>query len=218
MDLSRRSHATRPGFTLIELLVVIAIIGVLVALLLPAVQSAREAARRMQCTNNLKQIMLATSNYHEAFACYPTGVQFTFNFSTSGQHVALLPFLEQMPLFNGLNVNWIVPWSDANTTFAGAVRPSLYVCPSDTLGTQVEHLPGGPDLRARLLLLLLHPVPPGVHQLRRERGDMVPAEQDPAGPGPEQRRFLPLQPRSGSRMSPTAPATPSPMASTRSGS
>ena len=92
----------------------------------------------MQCANNLKQIALASNNYHDAYDCYPQGVQFTFDFSTSGHHVALLPYLEQVPLFNAMNFNWIVPWSGANTTFAGPVRPSVYVCPSDTMGAQVD--------------------------------------------------------------------------------
>jgi prepilin-type N-terminal cleavage/methylation domain-containing protein/prepilin-type processing-associated H-X9-DG protein len=133
-----QSRRERAGFTLIELLVVIAIIAVLIGLLLPAVQSAREAARRMQCTNNLKQIALASSSYHDAYGCFPQGVQFTFDFSTSGHHVALLPYLEQVPLFNAMNFDWIIPWSAANTTFGGTVRPSVYVCPSDTMGTQVD--------------------------------------------------------------------------------
>ncbi len=134
----RQIRPVRRGFTLIELLVVIAIITVLIGLLLPAVQQAREAARRMQCANNLKQIALAANGYNDAYGCYPQGVQYTFDFSTSGHHVALLPYLEQVPLFNAMNFNWIIPWSAANTTFGGTVRPSAYVCPSDTMGSQVD--------------------------------------------------------------------------------
>jgi prepilin-type N-terminal cleavage/methylation domain-containing protein/prepilin-type processing-associated H-X9-DG protein len=99
----------RRGFTLVELLVVIAIIGVLVALLLPAVQAAREAARRMQCGNNVKQLALGLQNYHDTFLYLPYGARLrtrgattqTASFGTSWL-VATLPFCEQRPLFDKL--------------------------------------------------------------------------------------------------------------------
>ena len=84
-----------PGFTLIELLVVVAIIGVLIALLLPAVQMARESARRATCTNNLKQIGLALTNYAEVHRTYPFG----WNNHGTGWTAMILPFIDQEPLY-----------------------------------------------------------------------------------------------------------------------
>jgi prepilin-type processing-associated H-X9-DG protein len=125
------SDQHRPGATLVELLVVVAILGILIALLLPAVQAAREAARRSTCTVNLRQIALATANYADVWGALPAGVHFTFSYSTGSQHVAILPFLEQAPLFNAVNFDWII-WSPANTTVMGA-KLGVYQCPSDPM-------------------------------------------------------------------------------------
>ena len=120
----------RPAFTLIELLVVIAIIGVLVALLLPAVQAAREAARRAQCTNNLKQIGLALHNYVDSNNTFPLGRGYN---GFSG-HSRLLNFMEQAVIFNAINFDLPArPTAlayDANGTVRGLTVNS-FLCPSD---------------------------------------------------------------------------------------
>jgi len=136
----------RPGkrivaFTLVELLVVIAIIGVLVALLLPAVQAAREAARRMQCSNNLKQIGLALHNYHDAFQTFPDqycgiadadGTRGWTNDTYRGSTLArLLPFLEQTAL--GDCINWSLSqstWYTPDGTYLGRTNIPGFRCPS----------------------------------------------------------------------------------------
>jgi prepilin-type N-terminal cleavage/methylation domain-containing protein len=138
----------RVAFTLVELLVVIAIIGVLVALLLPAVQAAREAARRMQCGNNLKQIGLALHNYHDTFKVFPdsycgvwdppnpvTGWAGnpgwsgdTFRGSTK---VRLLPFIEQQPLFDLIDFRFGTDWQTLpNGTYINQTSIPAYRCPS----------------------------------------------------------------------------------------
>jgi prepilin-type N-terminal cleavage/methylation domain-containing protein len=142
------------GFTLIELLVVIAIIAILVALLLPAVQQAREAARRTQCKNNLKQLGIALHNYHDVFGQFPPTVFMTTGplqwlDGSRGSHlVRLLPYVEQANIFQALNFSLLAPWGTdgappANFNFEWQresypngrrikdIAIPTYMCPSD---------------------------------------------------------------------------------------
>lgn len=139
----------RPAFTLIELLVVIAIIAILIALLLPAVQQAREAARRTQCRNNLKQLGLAIHNYHDNFSRFPIGEQtpaFRMNW-----RFPLMPYLDQAPIFNQCDTSYANVVANvggfasmggsgygvgtgANAVLKGYKAPG-YNCPSSPLGT-----------------------------------------------------------------------------------
>ncbi|HEV7280632.1 MAG TPA: DUF1559 domain-containing protein [Pirellulaceae bacterium] len=130
------------GFTLVELLVVIAIIGVLVALLLPAVQAARAAANRMSCGNNMKQLGLAVHNYHDTFkTAPPLAVGGPWNVFSWRMHI--LPFMEQSAVYDGINFSGStsptqhVPWSPDQADAAGlrptyrGVEISAFVCPAD---------------------------------------------------------------------------------------
>jgi prepilin-type N-terminal cleavage/methylation domain-containing protein len=155
----RSSHR---GFTLIELLVVIAIIAILIALLLPAVQQAREAARRTQCRNNLKQLGLALHNYHDNFNVFPMGfsdvVAGNADRYGSGWSWAtfLLPYLDQTPIYNQFNFNLTPyacatnPCTTANTGNQRLVGTSLaaFNCPSDVKPATVANNGGAANTGA----------------------------------------------------------------------
>ncbi len=158
----------RLGFTLIELLVVIAIIAVLVALLLPAVQQAREAARRSQCKNNLKQLGLALHNYHEMQQMFSpskiTGPATAGNGWVRGNslswRVMILPQMDQAPLYNGINFNdWVQGYTVSGTnsttgkpnsfTIAIGTKMNAMLCPSDNkVATNASALGLGPPATA----------------------------------------------------------------------
>jgi prepilin-type N-terminal cleavage/methylation domain-containing protein/prepilin-type processing-associated H-X9-DG protein len=121
----------RPGFTLIELLVVIGIIGLLVALLLPAIQAAREAARRTQCTNNMKQVGIALHNYQTALKRFPpiTLLPMGQTFQPWSAHARLLPYLEETSMAN--LIDWTkTPEFPGNPT-AARTRVPVFLCPSE---------------------------------------------------------------------------------------
>lgn len=129
-----RSVSRRSGFTLVELLVVIAIIGILVGLLLPAVQAAREAARRMSCSNNLRQIGIALHNYHDTFQKFPpqavwgqgAGPTYTLPYHHTW-NVMILPFIEQNPLYESIDKRLPI-WGQP----AVSVTVPTFRCPSDS--------------------------------------------------------------------------------------
>ncbi len=143
---NRSRRRTLHGFTLVELLVVIAIIGILIALLLPAVQAARETARRLQCSNKLKQIGLAALNYESAYRTFPIDMS---HFNEGGAQlngaswlVRILPFLEQAPLWEALDLDGAAQegkgiFNDANHSIIRQT-PDIYLCPSDAIAEPVK--------------------------------------------------------------------------------
>ena len=157
MRTSSHSRVRARGFTLIELLVVIAIIAILIALLLPAVQQAREAARRTQCKNNLKQLGIALHNYHDIYKMFPMGDAAPWqnnnansvvdgNHESWGWSAMILPQIEQASLFSQLDVNGrelhrafldIGP-TDLDALDAAFPPITAYQCPSDTTGPRLK--------------------------------------------------------------------------------
>lgn len=118
-------RSSRSGFTLVELLVVIAIIGVLIALLLPAVQFARESARRMQCSSQMRQFAIAIHTYHDNNKRFPPG-RTSRSIST---HAHILPYLEQGTIFQ--RIDFSVSVNHANNAFARGMPVPVFNCPSD---------------------------------------------------------------------------------------
>lgn len=152
----------RKAFTLVELLVVISIIGILIGLLLPAVQAAREAARRMKCTNNLKQIGVALHMYHNSVGKLPMGwLGLDANKRTDFEgepgwawSARILPFLEQRPLYDHLDLN--LPITDARNATPRATVVATFICPSDSgdgvfdLKDEIDEATQGNHIIARL--------------------------------------------------------------------
>ena len=150
----QKSSKRQKGFTLIELLVVIAIIAILIALLLPAVQQAREAARRSQCKNNLKQLGVAVHNYVETYGVFPMGQIFRGNLAVAqaagaansdrgyraagwGWGAFILPFMDQAQLFSQIDFNYSLNATPANLAACQSIL-NAFICPSDAHDPQMD--------------------------------------------------------------------------------
>ena len=140
---SAMKQNNRAGFTLIELLVVIAIIAVLIALLLPAVQQAREAARRTQCKNNLKQLGLAVHNFEQTFSHLPSSLRPpTPGTIRMALLTGLLPYIDQATIYN--QYNQTINWSTGINVALSRTKISAFVCPSDPRGGALDGIPDNP--------------------------------------------------------------------------
>jgi prepilin-type N-terminal cleavage/methylation domain-containing protein/prepilin-type processing-associated H-X9-DG protein len=179
-----RRRRPRGGFTLIELLVVIAIIAVLIALLLPAVQSAREAARRIQCVNNMKQIGLGVHNYVSALGVLPIGQSVNGAGMASADYrigtnwsVSLLPYIEQSAAFNAWNVSFSFPEAPNTTVLQTAIN--AYHCPSslapssDTWKVNEDGIAGVPNGGSFVATVVDYTVAANVYVPPLELGGMI---------------------------------------------
>jgi len=173
----QRSSARR-GFTLIELLVVIAIIGLLVALLLPAVQQAREAARRTQCKDALKQLSLALHNYHDTHSTLPPGYTYLPNFSTTpanngagfGWGAMILPFVEQTAVYQ--QFNWNAALYDASNITAREHKLAVFLCPNDAISDGGFVLMGPDPERYAMASYVANFGPPDLDDTQEQRSGM----------------------------------------------
>jgi prepilin-type N-terminal cleavage/methylation domain-containing protein/prepilin-type processing-associated H-X9-DG protein len=144
----RLCRASHPGFTLVELLVVITIIGILISLLLPAVQAAREAARRISCSNNLRQMGIGMHNYHCALRSFPPGgIEPRIGLNAQGRQMAwsamLLPYIEQQPLYE--KIDFRKAFDAPENADAAAMIVATYVCPSAPGQSQLRNGRGPTD-------------------------------------------------------------------------
>ncbi|QDS88991.1 putative major pilin subunit [Rosistilla ulvae] len=209
-----QSLEKRRGFTLVELLVVIAIIGILVGLLLPAVQAAREAARRMQCSNHLKQIGLAIHNYHDTFGKLPPGgmPEGDPNITNQAQAswlVRILPFIEQTAIYDQatfVGTDWVGTGTDRNWKIKDGTVIDIYDCPSSDLpNVQTDNTSGGTrGLGAPTVITVQVPSYVGIAGTSQDPSNIA-ARVSPSVNGVGHQSFNGVMPISSNLANPTTP-------------